>query len=135
MRLLASLRESIGNGREALNRLGAAAPWEGHTEHGAGHPLAEANGPQMPPAWLARYRENCADVPDPSERMTGMMFVSLIATPGLSAWMAESCHEEIAPVNIFAAVVASSRSEVIRLPSGACRLYMSDVPPATSGTY
>ena len=45
--------------------------------------------------------ENCALVPDPSERTTGMIGVAGSASFGLSAAIAGSFHFVITPVNIF----------------------------------
>ena len=55
--------------------------------------------------------------------------------PPLSAVIAGSSQFVIAPVKILAAVVADSCRFVICCPRESLRLYMSEVPPATSGTY
>jgi hypothetical protein len=81
------------------------------------------------------YAVNWADVPDPSERTTGMIAWSGSASPGFSARIESSFHFFKLPVKILATVVPSSRNVVIGFPDASRRLYISDVPPATIGRY
>ena len=75
---------------------------------------------------------NCADEPEPSDRTTGTIPLSGIASPGLSAWIAGSFQFVMPPVKIFAIVSPDSRRLVTRLPP-MFRWYMNAVPPATIG--
>ncbi len=73
-------------------------------------------------------------VPEPSERITGTIFLFGIARAGLSAWMAASFQLVMPPVKILVMVSPLSRRFVTRLPL-ILRLYMKLVPPATIGMY
>src|SRR5580698_8710124 len=99
----------------------------GQIEHGAGQPYFDANAFQMVGAWFCRYRENCAEVPEPSERTTGVIVVCSICMPGLSASISGFCHVVMTPVKIFPAASASSRRLLIRTPSGESMLYINEV--------
>src|SRR5262249_16635044 len=84
--------------------------------------------------WLAKNAVSWAVVPEPSDRMTGVIFIAGRATPGLSATIAGSFHCVIAAVKIFAIVGGANRRPVKRLPLMS-RWYISEVPPATIGRY
>ena len=73
-----------------------------------------------------------AVAPEPSERTTGVICRAGRFRPGLSALIAGSFHMVIFWVKIPATVDPDSRRFVTRLPL-IFRLYMSVVPPATSG--
>ena len=77
---------------------------------------------------------NCAVVPDPSERTTGTIRRAGRARLGLSRAMAGSFQVVIAPVKILAVFSPDSRRLVTSLPA-IFRLYMNEVPPATTGRY
>ena len=72
--------------------------------------------------------------PEPSERTTGMIGRFGIVRPGLSAAISGSSQLVTLLVKMSATVFSDSRRFVTRCPL-ICRLYMSVVPPATSGTY
>ena len=75
---------------------------------------------------------NCAVEPEPSERTTGTMPLSGMASPGLSVAMAGSFHFVMAPVKILVMTSPLSRRLVTLFPP-IFRLYMNEVPPATIG--
>ncbi len=77
---------------------------------------------------------NCAVEPEPSDRVTGTIFLSGIASPGLSFWICGSFQLVITPVKILVTVSPPRRRFVTRLPP-ITRLYMNEVPPATIGMY
>src|SRR3981081_1542017 len=76
-------------------------PTAGHGEHGAGQPWALTNAFQPSGAWSARYSEYCAEVPDPSDRITGSMRLSRICRPGLREAISGSVHLVSTPVKIL----------------------------------
>ena len=73
-----------------------------------------------------------AVAPEPSERTTGAICRAGRFRPGLSALIAGAFHIVILLVKMPATVDPDSRRLVTRCPL-ICRLYMSVVPPATSG--
>ncbi|CAB4957641.1 unannotated protein [freshwater metagenome] len=84
--------------------------------------------------WVIIHFVNWALEPEPSERTTGTTARAGITIPGLSAWIAASFHILILPVKIFTTFSPERRRLVTRLPL-IFRLYMNDVPPATTGMY
>jgi len=77
---------------------------------------------------------NCAVEPEPSERMTGTIFLSGMASPGLSALIAASFQFVMPPVKILVTVSPLRRRLETCFPP-ILRLYMKAVPPATMGMY
>jgi hypothetical protein len=68
----------------------------------------------MAGVWSAMNAVNCADVPDPSERITGLMASDGKVFPGLSAAMSGWFQFVISAVKIFAAVVGDSWRSLTR---------------------
>ena len=77
-------------------------------------------------------RVNWAVEPEPSDRTTGTIALSGIASPGLSAAICGSFQLVMTPVKIFVTVSPPSRRLVTFFPP-ILRLYMKEVPPATMG--
>src|SRR5690349_16699550 len=96
-------------------------------------PLLVAHGHQMLFSRLSRKVVNCAVVPDPSERTTGVICRAGRARPPLSAVIAESFQFPIFFVKVFASVSGDRRRSRTCEPSAFLRLYMNDVPAATIG--
>src|ERR1700729_2219130 len=108
----------------------------GPCEQGAGQPFAAENGFQIAGCVACKYSESWPLVPEESERTTGVSGMFGRLRPGLSARIDGSCQLVTWPVKIFAIVPDDSRRFVMRRPVvGSTRLYMNDVPPATSGMY
>ncbi len=75
-----------------------------------------------------------AVAPEPSERTTGTIPWCGRVSWGLSALISGSSQKVTLLVKMSATVLPDSRRFVTRWPL-ICRLYMSVVPPATSGMY
>src|SRR6478735_2991099 len=89
---------------------------------------------QSPACCLLIQVENCAVVPEPSERTTGTTLRAGSVMPGLSFLIAGSFQVLMTPVKILVTFSPDRRRFVIcLLPT--LRLYMNDVPPATIGMY
>src|SRR6476646_2825685 len=77
---------------------------------------------------------NWAEVPEPSDRTTSR--IGRCGMSGLSSALIRlSSQYWILPVKISAIVVGERVRLRICWWSGVCRLYINDVPPATSGRY
>src|SRR5262245_12211266 len=72
-------------------------------------PTFRQNAFQMPDVWLAMNAVNCALVPEPSERVTGVMCMLGNLRPPLSAAMRASFQLVMTPVKMLAKVSGRRR--------------------------
>ena len=90
------------------------------------------NGRHSDGYWLSIHVVNCAVVPDPSDRTTGMILVSGSLNPLLSAVISGSSQLVILPVKIFDDRLPRQPKAAVQLTAD-LEVVHERRPPATTG--